>query len=143
MHLAIGAALVAVVLSGPALPQRSIACPPTIQVVQKGEGLEAPWSAEEFDEDGRHSLMAAVVFEGPPHERRALRPQAAKGRTTEGRLVQSFRWDVPPPEGVYLGCSYDGTTVIAQRRVEPTPHRCSLETFRGAKGFGPAVLTCD
>lgn len=141
------APFVAVIIVGglvrPAIAQTQVECPPTLQVVQQGTGVEGAWSAMDLDEDGHHRLVAAGLFEGPPDQRRSLRPRSSEGQPNKGRVVQYFRWSEPSKDGVYLVCHYDGTTIVAHRRIEPTPRQCRLESIRGPKEIEQAIASCE
>lgn len=137
-------ATIGVAWAGLAAAQIQFECPNTLQVEQKAAAPTALWESVDLDEDGRHRLVAAGLFDGPPLQRLgAMKPQGSEGQPRQGRFVQHFRWTEPPTAGVFLVCYYDRTSVVAHRRIEPGPRQCSLETVRGPHGLGPAVVRCQ
>lgn len=129
--------------AGHACGQASIECPPVLQVVQQGSVPAEAWATPNLRDGNRHRLLAAGLAEGRAELRHFLRPQGSAGRPNQGRFTQHFKWLEPVAEGVYLVCHYEGTTVVAQRRIEPTPRECSLQTLSSAReGVGSAAVSC-
>lgn len=92
-------------------------CPASINSQETLPQVPEAWSLS--PQNGPQRLRAISLFDGPPHEGAALRPEESAG----GRR-QVWRFDATSGRGIWLACIYEGSRLMLSQRIEPTPRVC-------------------
>lgn len=114
--IALAAALV-----GPAA-QPSLVCPAEIKVEQKAGELPGGWKS--FMMPSPHRWVNVIFSDGDPTKRAELAP--TRKRTEKGASIETWVFD-PSPAGIWLSCSYSGTSLVAAQKLPDNIRSCDVE----------------
>lgn len=127
-----------------AVPEGSvIECPQTIQVDQKASRVPAEWQAMATREDQSYRLTRASMFDGPPSNHRELKPTLASGEAKGTGRTLTFEFQGAYPDGVFVVCRYESTTVVTYKQVLPQPKKCAFTYRETARGLSPIRVSCQ
>jgi hypothetical protein len=108
-------------LYGSTFAAESDICPARLDTRQSAK---APYPYELVPGDGASPLMAITFFDGNPKDEASLAPDGEK--KAAGTTVSTWKFAADDKLGLFVRCSYFGTSLQLQRRLVPTPAMCTV-----------------
>ena len=99
-----------------------LSCPATITTQQSGAPAEG-WDVSEAVTNQKHVLRAAGFFDGPPKDQAQLKPRVQPSKAGNKTI---YTFEGPAPDGIWLSCGYDGTRVVASKKIPSGITRCTV-----------------
>ena len=90
-----------------------------------------------------HQLTGATFSDGDPEEKAFLKPHEMSSDTAGRRHKQTYRFTARYPDGIWLICTYQGTTVNLTKRLSDTPRQCSVSQIADRSGSVKQTITCQ
>jgi hypothetical protein len=120
-------------------PLADVACPLSIAVEQRA--AVAGWEILSFRQGAEHPLRSVSFYVGHPSQLAELKPHtetSRKGQTEQ--ILSRYELLEPEPEGRFITCGYEGTSLYLSRQLPPVPLICEViaKTTHGARA-APAL----
>ena len=96
-------------------------CPVHLETRQSAK---APYPYQLVPSNGASPLMGITFFDGDPKGEASLAPDSEE--RAAGKTVSTWKFAADDKRGVFVRCSYLGTSLQLQRRLVPTPGICTV-----------------
>jgi len=96
-------------------------CPARLETRQSAK---APYPFEAVAGDVASPLMGVTFFDGDPKEGASLAPDDEA--RAAGTTLSTWKFAPGDERGIFVRCSYFGTSLQLQRRFAPTPGACTV-----------------
>jgi hypothetical protein len=135
-HFLIGVAAVAAQF-GVAFAAEGDICPASLATTQSGK---APYPYTLKNGTASAPLMGVTFFDGDPKEEASLAPDSTK--TAGGKMTSVWTFDPAGKNGTYVSCSYFGTSMTLERKLNPAPSKCTVTyDAKSTTGGLPTILS--
>jgi hypothetical protein len=114
--------IVLVAASGSSSAQPPLVCPAEIKVDQRAGELPAGWKT--FVIPSPHRWVNVIFSDGDPSKQAELAP--TRKRTEKGASIETWVFE-PSPAGIWLSCSYTGTSLVAAQKLPDNIKSCDVE----------------
>jgi hypothetical protein len=121
---------------GPTLAAEGDICPAHLETRQSAK---APYPYQLVPSNDASPLMGITFYDGDPKDEASLAPESEKKLT--GTTVSTWKFATENKRGIFVRCSYLGTSLQLQRRLVPPPGTCTV-TYddKASTGGLPTIL---
>lgn len=121
MRLILIEVVVCAALYGSTFAAESDICPAHLDTRQSAK---APYPFQIVPGSEASPLMGVTFFDGDPKDEASLAPDSEK--KAAGTTVATWKFTPDAKLGIFVRCSYFGTSLQLQRRLVPTPEMCAV-----------------
>lgn len=128
-------------VAGAARADFDVPCPESIVVSQQLAQPVETWEGMDARRDQRHRLRAAAFYDGHPGQMAQLREARFKRANGSGGVdILTFKFSASYPDGIWLACLYEDTSVIVARKLPQDSIACEI-TYTRRRPPAPVLTT--
>lgn len=105
------------------------ACPSAIDVQQTLASPPAGWDSTDSQRNEPHQNRTASFYNGHPEAKGELKPSRIEASKpgAEKNLTHSYDFSGEYPDGIWLACGFDATSVMVFQRLPEVPVSCTVD----------------
>lgn len=126
------------------IQEPSFSCPASIEVEQKSTSDIGGWDSANPLKGQPHHIRAASFYNGHPALLGELKPSQidASDSGAGDRLIHGYVFAGQYPDGIWLACSYDLTSVMVFKRLPNVPSFCEIRYARELNSAPRIAMRC-